>query len=96
MKNFFKYIIFIPVLYGCISLKSEYPEISYYRLHQETVKSTDIINIPGTLQIRNFSCSDQLNTEHIMAIWDEAKVQNYYYHRWVSAPADLVTDFIIE
>lgn len=96
MKKIYLCLFLMPVLYGCISLKSEYPEISYYRLSQEPIKINNSGNIAGTLQIRNFSSSDQLNTENIMAFWDEVKVQNYYYHRWVSAPADLVTDFIIE
>src|SRR3989339_987971 len=96
MKKIYLCLFLLPLLYGCISLKSEYPEISYYRLSQEPININNGGGITGTLQIRNFSSSDQLNTEHIMAIWDETKIQNYYYHRWVSAPAELVTDFIIE
>ncbi len=96
MKKIYLCLFLLPMLYGCISLKSEYPEISYYRLSQEPIKINNSGNIDGTLQIRNFSSSDQLNIDNIMVILDEDKVQNYYYHRWVSAPADLVTDFIIE
>ena len=88
--------ILMPYIYGCISLKSEYPDISYYRLAQEPSKFNSGTINDGTLQIRNFTASDQLNTEHLFAIWDGVKIQNYYYHRWVSAPAELVTDFIIE
>ncbi|TAL67361.1 MAG: hypothetical protein EPN82_15440 [Bacteroidetes bacterium] len=89
-------VFLLPIFYGCISLKSEYPDISFYRLTQGPSKFRVGISNEGTLQIRNFSSSDQLGTEHIMAIWDEQKIQNYYYHRWISAPAELVTDFIIE
>lgn len=96
MKKICLCLFLLPLLNGCISFKSEYPETSYYRLSQEPIKINNSGGIAGTLQIRNFSSSDQLNTEHIMAILDEERVQNYYYHRWVSAPAELVTDFIIE
>jgi ABC-type uncharacterized transport system auxiliary subunit len=82
---------------GCISLRTEYPEVNYYRLTQIEDKSQNIgmNSVKGTLQIRNFAASDAVDTDNFLGVWDDNKVQVYYYHRWIVNAADLLTDFII-
>lgn len=89
-------ILFIN-LSGCVSLRTEYPEINYYRLEQIGDKSQNIgVNsVVGTLQIRNFSVSDAVDTDNFLGVWEDNRVQVYYYHRWIANAADLVTDFIV-
>ncbi len=86
------------LLFGsCISLREEYPEIHYYRLTQieDEMQNIGSGSIEGTLQIRNFSVSDAVDTDHFLGVWDDSRVQVYYYHRWIALASDLVTDFII-
>jgi ABC-type uncharacterized transport system auxiliary subunit len=82
---------------SCISLREEYPEIHYYRLTQteENLQNIGAGTIEGTLQIRNFSVSDAIDTDHFLGISDDNTVQVYYYHRWIASASDLVTDFIV-
>jgi ABC-type uncharacterized transport system auxiliary subunit len=85
------------LLTQCFNLREEYPEIHYYKLSQEKGMFQDmgIGKIDGTLQIRDFSVSDEIDTDHFLAIWDETKVQRYYYHRWIANCGDLVTNFLM-
>jgi len=82
---------------SCISFREEYPEIHYYRLEQQggNLQNIGAGTIEGTLQIRNFSVSEGIDNDHFLGIWEDNKVQVYYYHRWIANAADLVTDFIV-
>jgi len=97
MKKYLLLIAVIPLLSGCFSLRVDYPEINYYRLEQQPSKLEDvgISTIKGSLLIRNFTASDEINTDHFLAVWDNGRVQKYYYHRWIANIAELVTDFIV-
>lgn len=97
MKKYLLFLALIPLLSGCFSLRVDYPEINYYRLEQMPGKLEDvgISTIHGSLLIRNFTASDEINSDHFLAIWDNGKVQKYYYHRWITNIAELVTDFIV-
>ncbi|MFH1049958.1 MAG: hypothetical protein V1779_03395 [bacterium] len=85
-------------LTACFSLREEYPEVHYYRLNQ--IKSSGQINgsdkVEGTVQIRSFTGSDANNTDRLLGMWDDNRVQVYYYHRWITNASDLITDFIVE
>lgn len=93
MKNIFPFFILI-VLTGCINLKDEYPEITYYTLKQEpnTLQFGDTLNY--CLQIRDFTISDAYSSEHIFANLDKGIVDRYYYHRWQTDFNDMATDFL--
>ncbi|MFC2129919.1 hypothetical protein ACFLSQ_00645 [Bacteroidota bacterium] len=97
MKRIIFIISGILFLTSCISLRVEYPEIHYYRLshHEGTFQNIGLGTIDGTLQIRNFSVSDEVDTDHFLAIWGDTKVQRYYYHRWIANCADLITNFML-
>jgi ABC-type uncharacterized transport system auxiliary subunit len=92
--------LLIPVLLligfaGCISIKSDYPDIKYYRLKQLPSNFKNVGPISGVLQIRNFSISEELDNDQLIALWDNARLQKYYYHRWLSGAAGMATDFFI-
>ncbi|MCK5742971.1 MAG: hypothetical protein KAH48_12185 [Chlorobi bacterium] len=87
----------IGLLNSCISLKSEYPETTFYRFKQAPVNEQITGSVPGTLQIRDFAIGDDLDTDHLLAVWDEEnRIQRYYYHRWIANCADLTSDFIAD
>ncbi len=96
MKRIIIFLFILLLLYGCISIKSDYPEINLYRLKQEPIPDNKPGKLEGTLQVRDFSSAEQLYTNNIIAIWDGERIQHYFYHRWVSAPAELVKDFLIQ
>ena len=82
-------------VYGCLSLKSEYPEIKLYKLNQEPAGFKNISTLDGIIQIRTFTSAEDINTDHFLAMWDGTRIQNYFYYRWVTTASDLVTDFVI-
>lgn len=82
-------------LQGCFSIKSEYPEIEYYRLEQKASSLTNSAPMDGTLQIRDFTVSNDLETDHLLALENSTKIKKYYYHRWITDCQALVTDFFI-
>lgn len=91
------FILYLSFLGSCINLREEYPEIHYYRLNQieGTIQNIGTGTIEGTLQIRDFSISDEIDTDNFLAVSGGTKVQKYYYHRWISNCADIVTNFIL-
>lgn len=97
MKNTIFIFIIALAFSGCISVdfKSDYPEIEYYRLKQVDEISSNTGSIDGTLQIRDFSIGDELETNYILALTDETEIKRYYYHRWITDCSDLVTGFFI-
>jgi ABC-type uncharacterized transport system auxiliary subunit len=94
-----KYIAIIFSLFalgGCISIMQEYPEIEYYRLNQEKAKYKNIGQITGVLQIRDFNISQEADSEQLIVMEGTTRLEKYYYHRWISGPDDMITDFMVE
>jgi ABC-type uncharacterized transport system auxiliary subunit len=80
---------------GCISIKSEYPAIEYYRLSQEPPSVKNLGKIPDIILLRDISVSEENDQTSLVAIWDSTNIQKYFYHRWISDPSGLLTDFFI-
>ena len=97
MKKYLALIIFIFSLQGCINVdfKGDYPEIEYYRLKQVDEISSNTGTVEGTLQIRDFSIGEELETNYLLALIDETTIKRYYYHRWITDCSSLITDFFI-
>ncbi len=93
-KNYIVSVIIVLFLSGCINLKDEYPEISYYQLSDLPSTISEIKQIKGALHIRNFSINSECDTKHLLANWDGIRVQKYYYHRWINDISDMTTDYI--
>ena len=88
--------IFGFALFSCISLKSEYPEIKYYKLEQTQSLIDKIQPTNSALLIRSFTAANHLDGDRIIAYNSESIAQRYFYHRWAAETPDLVTDFFIE
>ena len=93
MLRIMKFFILLLICCSCINLKSTYPEIQYYRLSQEPLTLKNLGKINATLMIRDFVSSGELDTEHLIALWDNTRLQKYYYHRWLTDVSALMTDF---
>lgn len=91
-----KYLLFLLCLSGCVSIKSDYPTIEYYRLEQEQTKYRNIGTIPNALLVRDFTLSEEIDTDRFLALVDNSSVKRYFYHRWVADCSSLITDFIVK
>ena len=99
IKKIMKYFILLITLplfiVSCISIKSEYPKIDYYRLTQDATSLKDLKKQDVTLQIRSFNVSQDIDTDHLLAQIGSNQIKVYYYHRWVTDVPSMVTDFFI-
>ena len=83
------------IVAGCVSIRTEYPDISYYRLSEQPLQPALLeYRIPAGLWIRPFSVDAEFATERFILIRSDGIVQRLFYHRWVADPANLVTDAI--
>lgn len=87
------FALIVLTITSCINIRTEYPQIDYYKLESvKSVISTDL-KIDGVLQIRDCHPAENVDTDHLYATWDNKNVRKYYYHRWVSDFPSLLTDF---
>ncbi len=86
----------ILLINGCVDLKSDYPEIRYYRFSQEELSNIKHEQLPVAVQFRNFSLSSQINPFRLMAMEGQNEVSMYYYFRWANDCSDMAKDFMIE
>lgn len=103
IKNFLKiFSFFLPIILSfylfnsCISLRTEYPAIEYYRLEQDPLTLKNVGKIDATILIREVIPSAELESTHLMGIWSDGRIQRYNYHHWNSEIAPMVTDFIVK
>ncbi len=94
MKRIYTILVLIVLTCtSCINIRTEYPKIDYYKLDSfKSVISTGL-QIPGVLQIRDCYPAENVDTDHLYAMWDNKNIRKYYYHRWVSDFPSLLTDF---
>lgn len=97
MKKLLFLLFIFPVLPGCISLKDEYPAITYYKFKQGPKPAFKIDMINGTLQVRDFTVNSSYDTDHLLAKYGSPpKIKKYYYNRWIAGPGDMVTNFFVD
>jgi len=83
------------VLTSCINIKSDYPSIEYYRLKQMDNPNINTGTMNGLFQIRDFTIGVELETNYLLALWDDNTIQRYNYHRWIGNCSEMITDFFI-
>jgi ABC-type uncharacterized transport system auxiliary subunit len=96
LKSIVIILFSIFLLSSCFSIRTEYPRVEYYRLEQEQVSVKNIGKMPVTLMVKDFIPASELETSHLMALWDENRLQRYNYHLWNTDLASMLTDFIIK
>ena len=88
----------VAILSSCVSLKEEYPDIRYYELSQEPLAlDIGIGKIDGALAIRDFTSTDEVDTDRFLVLKSGSKneIKPYYYYRWISSVPELLTDFFL-
>lgn len=88
------FIIFL--LNSCISIRTKYPSIEYYRIEQNPLTLKNVGKIDATILVRETIPSSELESTNLMGIWDDGRIQRYNYHQWNSEIAPMVTDFIVK
>ena len=86
----------ILLINGCVNIKSDYPEIKYYRFSQEPPSNIGQKELPVAVQFRDFSISSQINPFRLMVMEGQNEVSMYYYFRWADDCSDMAKDFMIE
>ncbi|MCS6808685.1 MAG: ABC-type transport auxiliary lipoprotein family protein [Bacteroidota bacterium] len=78
---------------ACISLRSEYPKTTYYRLENHSVPKS-ARTVSEDLLVRPFTIDSEFATDRILVMTSATEVQPLMYHRWVSEPDDLITAYV--
>ena len=82
------------IIAGCIDLKQPNNKIQYYTLEYTAPSITGLKPLPVTLKIERFSVAPAYNTNRIIYGRQSFKRDEYFYYKWRSNPADLVTYFL--
>ncbi len=75
---------------ACISLKTEYPKTTYYRLEDKPVQKAAKPVQEGLL-VKPFTIDSEFDTDHIIVMASGTEAQPLQYHRWTSEPQELIT-----
>ena len=94
MKIFLFCLSVFLVIAGCIDLKQPKNKIQYYTLEYSSPKITGLKPLPFTLKVERFSVAPAYNTNRIIYGDQSFKRDEYFYYKWRSNPADLVTYFL--
>ena len=90
-------IIFLISSGGCVTLKQPNMKIEHYTLEYDAllpVTNTNLNPVPVVLKVERFSIAPVYNTSRIVYRDQEFKRSSYFYHKWKSNPADLVSYFL--
>ena len=82
-------------LVGCISIKTEYQPINYYRLTQKPIALKNIETLSGTLLIRPISIDGEFDSDKLLISTSESQLHPYNYNRWATEVSELATNFIV-
>ncbi len=97
-----RFAIFILVIFfiasgGCVTLKQPNMKIEHYTLEYDAlfpVTNTNLNPVQAALKVERFSIAPVYNTSRIVYRDQEFKRSSYFYHKWKSNPADLVSYFL--
>lgn len=94
MRNTILLLLVLFFVGSCINLKEPYPQINYYKLLADKSSIENIGSLDKTLMIKDLTASSEIETTHLLALWDNEHIQRYYYHRWITDAPSMITDFI--
>jgi len=90
-------MIFAVVSGGCVTLKQPNMKIEYYTLEYDTslpVTNTGLDPVQTVIKVERFNIAPAYNTNRIIYRDQEFKRASYFYHKWKTNPADMVTYFL--
>jgi ABC-type uncharacterized transport system auxiliary subunit len=87
------YLLCVSGLTACVTLRSEYPKTTFYRLEQKAVQAASTTVAEGLL-VKPFSIDSEFDTDHIITLVSATETQPLHYHRWISDPQELLTAYL--
>lgn len=87
-------IIGLLIIAACVSVEQPLGKTQYYTLEYDPPLQGGMVTIPATIRLDLFRVAPQYNTTQIVYRDAPYKRQSYYYHKWRSHPADLVTHYL--
>jgi ABC-type uncharacterized transport system auxiliary subunit len=98
VATFFAFVAFIALnSTSCVNIKSDYPEIKYYRLSQTPIHETKAasIRLDKSIFVKLFAGNSDLEASKIVISEDNWTIKRYNYHQWESPLNELLTEFSI-
>lgn len=94
-------LVFWPIVFlllsGCVGIKGSAVTFDYYTLEYDA-PMTGNASMPGALpvvlRLERFTAAPEYETDRMIYRDSSNKRSAYYYHKWRSVPADLVTFFL--
>ena len=94
-------LVFWPVVFlllsGCVGIKGSAVTFDYYTLEYDAPMSGNAAisePLPVVLRLERFTAAPEYETDRMIYRDSSNKRSAYYYHKWRSVPADLVTFFL--
>ncbi len=94
MNNWYKILILIVLISGCVNIRENYPNVEYYNLKQINQNILNLPKINNTILLRKVVVNQSFDTPNIIINNDGAKVRKLFYHRWISDISTISTDFL--
>ena len=86
--------IFI-LLSGCIGGQGKEVSTQFYTFEYEPREFSDKAALPCAIKIERFRSASYYETNRIVYKENPSSIDSYYYHRWWSPPAELITYFLL-
>ena len=90
-------LVVLLVLSGCAGIKGNAVKFDYYTLEYEVPMPGDASMsgpLPVVLRLERFTAAPEYGSDRMVYRDSSNKRSAYYYHKWRSVPADLVTFFL--
>ncbi|MBN1907589.1 MAG: membrane integrity-associated transporter subunit PqiC [Deltaproteobacteria bacterium] len=84
-------LFIISILPACMDLKQPSLDMQYYTLEYEAPAFTERETLPYIIKVENFNAAPLYNTTAIIYKERAYNRGSYPYHRWMTAPADIIT-----
>lgn len=84
-------LFIVSMLPACMDLKQPSLDMQYYTLEYETPVFTERETLPFIIKVENYNAAPVYNTTAIIFKERAYNRGSYPYHRWMTAPADIIT-----
>ena len=94
--NLFLCTALLLLLTGCLSLEQPAVNIDYYQIEYAPVNPSASEQLDTVLGIRRFTIATAYDHDRMVYKEGAFERQTYYYHRWITNPAEMIRDALIK
>lgn len=95
-SNLFLYAAFLLLVAGCVNLKQPAVKVDYYQIEYEPANSPASEPLDAVLGVRRFTVAAAYDHDRMVYKEGAFERQTYYYHRWITNPAEMIRDAILK